>query len=119
MKVFQKDINWQLYGSKKPDNQAYELKYAFQVTIDATDNEFQTEEMDVTLFTKDFDHFKQLSVRYREHPVYAVKETIMNQVNKRKGGRTKKARDLSSSANNSSSNLRLIPMMNQLVIQIV
>lgn len=107
-------VNWQLYGSKKPDNQAYKLKYAFQVTIDATDNEFQTEEMDVTLFTKDFDHFKQLSVRYREHPVYAVKETIMNQVNKRKGGRTKKARDLSSSANNSSSNLRLIPMMNQI-----
>jgi predicted transcriptional regulator YdeE len=34
--------NWQMYGSQKPENEAYRLTYYITAEIDPTDNEFMT-----------------------------------------------------------------------------
>ena len=39
------EVNWQLFGSRKPDNEAYQLTYQYKVTFNATDK--YTEEIDI------------------------------------------------------------------------
>jgi len=58
--------NWTLYGSRKPQNEAYELKMVYNITFDLTDNEPKMEED----FDFDFDEttFKMLSCRYTDIP---------------------------------------------------
>jgi phage/plasmid-associated DNA primase len=61
--------NWQLYGSKKPANEAYQLTYHYIAQLDKTDNEFMTPEQNV----KDFDfknNFHQLSVQNNKNPKF-------------------------------------------------
>jgi hypothetical protein len=63
--------NWQLFGSRKPHNQAYELTNHFVARLDLQDNEFELDQLEV----KDFDYkydFKKLSARYDGHPKFAV-----------------------------------------------
>ena len=63
--------NWQLYGSKKPANEAYQLKYHYILTMDSADNEFMMPEKDVN----DFDlknNFKKLSVQYPNNPKFQI-----------------------------------------------
>jgi len=60
--------NWQLFGSKKPGNQAYELKYSYNFEIDLCDGEFMQDEI-VTDIATDF--FK-LSVQYPHHQKFPI-----------------------------------------------
>ena len=52
--------NWQLYGSRKPDHEAYQLTRAFEVELDTNDNEFMKNELED--FTLTSENFHQLSV---------------------------------------------------------
>jgi len=61
--------NWTLYGSKKPGNEAYELKYHYQLILDGADNEFGMPELDVDDFDFKNDYAK-LSVQYPNNPVF-------------------------------------------------
>ena len=72
--------NWQLFGSRKPHNQAYELTNHFVARLDLQDNEFELDQLEV----KDFDYkydFKKLSARYDGHPKFAVKEHVKELLN--------------------------------------
>lgn len=40
------EVNWQLFGSRKPDNEAYKLTYQYKVTFNDTDQRY-TEEIDI------------------------------------------------------------------------
>ena len=42
--------NWQLFGSRKPHNEAYELTYHYNISVDEDDGEFMMEEKNI----KDF-----------------------------------------------------------------
>lgn len=73
--------NWQLYGSRKPANEAYELKYAFKCQIDKCDNEFMIE--NVTNDIKSINNYeivKLLSVQNTEHKQYNCKLKIENKI---------------------------------------
>jgi hypothetical protein len=37
-------INWQMYGSRKPDNDAYELTYMYKINYDDDDAEFEDDD---------------------------------------------------------------------------
>jgi P4 family phage/plasmid primase-like protien len=63
-------VNWQLYGSRKPHNEAYQLSAAYKVSIDESDGEFCLESSDISIYHRDVDEFKKLSVRYRDHPKF-------------------------------------------------
>lgn len=52
--VMKGHANWQLYGSQKPGNEMYKLKYMFEVSVDQ-DNQTEMEEVDVK--TINFDKY--------------------------------------------------------------
>ena len=81
--------NWQLFGSKKPGNEAYELTQHFTSCIDVTDNEFMLDEKKVSEFDLK-NNFEKLSVQYDKHPIFEMNPKILNEYNKRLENKTKK-----------------------------
>jgi len=64
--------NWTLYGSRKPNNDAYQVTSAYQVTLDDADGEFCTVAENIDVYHRDIEEFKKLSVRYRGHPKFEL-----------------------------------------------
>ena len=80
--------NWQLYGSRKPGNEAYELVQHFKINLDTTDQEFVIDEVNV----KDFDlrnNFSMLSVRYQNHVSFNLNPAILSEYNNFQGNKPK------------------------------
>jgi len=74
--------NWQLFGSRKPGNEAYELSQHFILTYDSADGEFMMDEMKVS----DFDlknNFEKLSVQCDSNPKFEINPKIIDSYNKR------------------------------------
>lgn len=75
--------NWQLYGSKKPNHEPYQLKYIYEISCDPRDNELRTTPMSI----QDFDiakNIQQLSARYKEHPSLFMKNDFIPTYNEYK-----------------------------------
>ena len=74
--------NWQLFGSRKPGNEAYELTHHYVISMDTKDNQFKMDEEKVC----DFDlknNFHKLSVRYDGNPKFELNPVIIDDYNKR------------------------------------
>jgi P4 family phage/plasmid primase-like protien len=87
--------NWQLFGSRKPGNEAYELTHHYRFTIDPADGELCMKELEV----KDYDlknNFAKLSVQYENHPKFEINPKIIDEYNKRLENQTKKIKKASS-----------------------
>jgi hypothetical protein len=72
--------NWQLFGSRKPGNEAYELTQHYVITIDPLDNQFKMDEEKVC----DFDlknNFYKLSVQNRGNPQFDINPSIIDEYN--------------------------------------
>lgn len=68
--------NWQVFGSRKPGNMAYELTQYYSITYDSSDGEFMMDEKDIkTSFNVSKDLHK-VSARYSEHPVFELNPKI-------------------------------------------
>lgn len=63
--------NWQMFGSRKPANKAYELTYHYKVEYD---NGFMIETQEINEI--DFDLFKRLSIRNLNRPIINLNENI-------------------------------------------
>ena len=73
---------WQLFGSRKPGNEAYELTHHYVMTLDGADNNFRMDEIDVSKF--DLKHnFEKLSVRYEKNPKFELNPRITEEYNAR------------------------------------
>lgn len=75
-------VNWQLFGSRKPGNEAYELTQYWNITFDEADEEFMMNEQHV----QDFDlknKFKQISIRNDTNPKFEMNPKIVDEYNKR------------------------------------
>lgn len=90
--------NWQLYGSRKPSHEAYQLTSVYNISLDPVDEEWQIEQLKV----KDFmnaENFKKLSVRYENHPQFIYKSDFIRQLDKSgpaaAGGKTKAVKTVS------------------------
>jgi len=82
-------VNWQLYGSKKPDNQKYSLTMYYDITYDISDSMFMIQEKK----TSDFDfenNLIKLSVRNRNNPKLPLNIQIEEEFNKHKNVNQKK-----------------------------
>jgi len=69
--------NWQLFGSRKPGNEAYELTQHFIITYDSSDGEFMMDEKKVS----DFDlknNFIKLSVQNDSNPKFELNPKIID-----------------------------------------
>ena len=74
--------NWQLYGSRKPGNQAYELTQFYTITYDNIDGEFMMEELKVSDANLAI-NFCKISAQYAEHPKYEINPKIKEEYEKR------------------------------------
>ena len=69
------NTNWQLFGSRKPGNEAYELTQHFIINYDSADGEFMMDEMKPS----DFDlkqNFIKLSVQNENCPSFKINPNI-------------------------------------------
>ena len=66
---------WQLYGSRKPGYQAYELTQYYIISYDETDGEFMMEEKRVDEIDTKKDMYK-LSAQYTDHPQFELNPKI-------------------------------------------
>lgn len=81
--------NWQLFGSRKPGCEAYELKYHYTMSFDPSDGNFIVEKLDV----RNFDiknNFAKLSVRYDKNPKFELNPNILTEYNNLKYNKTNK-----------------------------
>lgn len=60
--------NWQLFGSRKPGNQAYEIKYKYEIKYDTADGEFMIDETEINF--NPIEHLKYLSAQFQEYHEY-------------------------------------------------
>jgi len=74
--------NWQMFGSRKPGNECYELTEHWTMTYDVSDGEFSMEERNAKEFNLE-KNFQLLSAQYDAHPKFELAEDIMPEYNKR------------------------------------
>ena len=68
-------VNWQMYGSRKPGNQAYELKYYLILSYEKEDNSWAPEKQNIKTFSIEKNLFK-LSAQYTKHPAFQMKPAV-------------------------------------------
>ena len=74
--------NWQLFGSRKPGNEAYELTQHYVITLDPQDNQFKMDEEKVCDFDLKNKLYK-LSVQNTENPQFDINPGIIDEYNSR------------------------------------
>jgi len=87
--------NWQLFGSRKPDNEAYELTQHFIISYDKSDGEFMMDEMKPS----DFDlknNFIKLSVQNDSCPSFNINPKFVDEYKKRTETKSIKTKKLKS-----------------------
>ena len=62
-------INWQLYGSKKPNNEAYKLTYTYDIIFNTAMEDYEVKTNTTFDIEKDYN---LLSVRYKNHPKFEL-----------------------------------------------
>lgn len=85
-------VNWQMFGSKKPNNEKYRLTHFYTLTYDKNENYWLiSKNMKDSINTKD--HFHLLLARYNNHITFKIKDdnNIFDKIEKEK--RLLKSRD--------------------------
>ena len=70
--------NWQLYGSRKPNHDSYELVQHYLISFDNNDNEFIIQECDVNNFNFKDDFYK-LTIRDTKIPAFDINPLIQDE----------------------------------------
>ena len=84
-------INWQMYGSQKPGNEAYKLTYYLTAELDINDNNWMT----TAKSPKDIDLSKDLyllSAQYDNYVKFDINDKIKEGYNKRLESKTNKVK---------------------------
>ena len=72
--------NWQLYGSCKPNHEAYKVTSKYNISYDNQDGEIINEQISINANTLTKEMFKEFSIRNKEHPQYFYKSSFLNQL---------------------------------------
>jgi len=70
--------NWQLYGSRKPNHERYQLTHVYEVSYDTTDGEFMRPELSISSFDIG-KNIQRLSVRYKDHISLFMKNSFVSE----------------------------------------
>jgi P4 family phage/plasmid primase-like protien len=71
--------NWQVFGSRKPGNKAYELTQYYKLKYDESDGEFIMEELRVADVEINKDLLLKISAQYDEHPNFQIQPNIKSE----------------------------------------
>lgn len=96
--------NWQLFGSRKPGNQSYQLKNVFMFTFDKSDQEFAVKTR------TDYDYttnFSLLCAHYPDHHEFMVKESFIESLKQNGSSSSNKKRNRLKIKNNLDQNYSL------------
>lgn len=80
-------VGWQVYGSRKPGNQAYLIKYHYVLT--RQDDNWEIEEKSLSTFSTE-KYLEKLSARYMDYEEYPVKEKYQKEFEEHKKNLNKK-----------------------------
>lgn len=94
-------VGWQLYGSRKPDNEAYQLTGFYKVTYDEEDTALVMTDLGVESFNVMRD-FRKISAQYEGNPKYEVSTNIAQEYEAKRLSKKKKTSTSSSSKSSSS-----------------
>ena len=92
--------NWQLYGSSKPNHEAYTLTQVYEITYDSTDGELENNRADPDKFLTQ-QEFLKLSVRYPSHPSYFYTSEFSDEIARLNAGTEINARRRTPTPNDS------------------
>jgi P4 family phage/plasmid primase-like protien len=87
--------NWQMYGSRKPGNQAYEMTQYYLVSFDSRDSEFMLEEKKLGDIDLSKDLIK-LSAQYDQHIKFELNPKIKDEYDDRLKNGVKKLKKINS-----------------------
>ena len=89
--VLKGSCNWTLYGSRKPGNEAYELKYMFKAVKSETTDDVNIEQVNISTLQLD-DYFTKISVRNKEGLIdtFQIKPDKIPEYNEIRDNNTKK-----------------------------
>ena len=87
--ISNRTTNWQLYGCRKPCNEAYALTNMFTLVYDDNDNDFSFIESDVNKFNLK-KNFTKLSVQNTNNPSFTVKEDMKDTIDNNPKARKKR-----------------------------
>ena len=77
-------VNWQIYGSQKPDNEAYKLSYLFNFTYNEDEDEWNLKDVNIEKINMK-EELPKMSARYRMNPSFKIKnEKILKEIEKEK-----------------------------------
>tara|TARA_B100001059_G_scaffold156566_1_gene156092 strand:+ start:1014 stop:3806 length:2793 start_codon:yes stop_codon:yes gene_type:complete len=74
--------NWQLYGSRKPQNEAYKLTYHLRFEIDGADGEMMKELIEIPRPNIPMSLFKKCCAQYNDHPKFEMREEVAEEYKK-------------------------------------
>ena len=87
---------WQLYGSKKPGNESYILKYYYEYTLDKNDNEFMFEKKYLTINEPSV--LEKISVQSNDFLEFDVSPKISKEYEQLRKERGEKKKNVSKAA---------------------
>ena len=103
-------VNWQVYGSQKPNNERYELTNYFTLTYDAEDDIWDYNQNNIKTSFNIKDHLPIMSARNNNHTNYELTDnkTILSLLNVEKNDINNKAKkSLANSFNNNNNNNKI------------
>ena len=66
-------VNWQLFGSQKPNNDKYQITHYYTLSYDKDANFWNTKQHNINNINIQ-DHFPKLCARYNKHPDFPIKK---------------------------------------------
>jgi len=75
-------VPWQMYGSRKPEHEAYQLTQYYMISYDESDGQFMMEEKRISDIDLSKDLYK-LSARYDQHPEFEINPLMKEIIEKR------------------------------------
>lgn len=80
---------WQMYGSRKPEHEAYQLTQYYMISYDETDGQFMMEFKRISDIDLSKDLHK-LSARYDQHPSFEINPQMKEEIEKRESSSVQK-----------------------------
>ena len=75
------EVNWQMFGSCKPDHEAYKLKYHYKLVWNQNNDDWDITEYDINKFILSVENLKLLSAQYTNYKTIQPKGEWIERVN--------------------------------------
>lgn len=98
--VSQGSVGWQLYGSRKPDHEAYQITGYYNVTYDDESSILVMNDVGASSFNV-LQDFHKLSAQYEGNPAFAISPQVMEEYTKKKQTVSHKKKSTSASPHKS------------------